>query len=144
MNTPLRLIPFGLTACLKSLLVLVLCSFAITQAEAQVAPNKTYQDWQSVENGADLEDFSWRVVACGQENCILFSVFNEQPVDRVIDFHAVIADPLSGNSFEFDFNEMVPAVTSIKADCSGAFFPNLKVALPNGYDPKTITVTISY
>jgi hypothetical protein len=113
---------------------------------AQTKPEPVvYQDWITLEESLTLIDVSYRVIKCSNAIQIHLLVFNENNIDQTAHFELEIINNSNKVSFKKEINYATTKATIYKAECdSDNSLDKLKFELPSNFDPKNITVKITY
>ncbi len=110
------------------------------------APQKetVYQDWLKLGESSNHVDVFYRVVKCESVNQVHLLVFNESGIDQLAKFSLLIADE-NGKRFTRNITFSTKNAGMYQADCgSDASLKDLRINVPEGYDPARLDVKITF
>ena len=128
---------------LKKILLIVIIISAGTAAFAQtssIAAEKVYKEWNVLPGTKNMVEIFYSVVKCNGVNKINLMVFNDGAGDGEIEIALAITN--DADDRHFSFNKKFSARKGVfhKATCESDALSELKITLPDGYDPSRITV----
>lgn len=105
-----------------------------------------HQGWTALEESPNYIDVSYSVMECnGGSPEIFLHVFNENPKAQSVNFTITIVNPATSQSTKYSVKNLQMDVGEMtQAECGSLANQNLKVALPKGYDPAKVTLSITY
>ena len=127
----------------QKLLFILLISCLSTAAFAQpspVAAEKVYKEWQVLPNSKNMVEIFYCIVKCDGVNKINLMIFNDSDSDQDITVSLEITN--TADKQHFSVRKAFSAKKGVfhKATCDSANLPELKIALPDTYDPLGISV----
>ena len=128
---------------LKHLLVLFTLLFVISFG---TTAQTTYQNWTALPDSPSHLEVSWSTCQCspliGDE--IRLFVFNESGNARTADFTLTISDAGQTDVTYTVAGLSLVAGQSTLAGCGTTFPVELATLVPSGFDPNTLTISITY
>ena len=107
----------------------------------------TYQNWTALPDSPTHLEVSWSTSKCipilGADE-IRLNVFNESGAARTADFTLTISDAGQTDVIYVVSGLSLTAGKSIQADCGETVPPELIIPVPAGFNPSTLTISISY
>lgn len=92
-----------------------------------------------------LIDVSYRVIKCDAAAQIHLMVFNENTTDQTAHFDLEITNTDTGEKFTKEISFAAKKATVFKALCdSDASLDALKINLPDNYNPKALTLKLTF
>lgn len=126
---------------LVPLIAILMALPAITKAQSPVI----YKEWALLGESKTFLDVSYRIIKCTSVVQIHLNVFNESPNDQTATFDVEVTNNSDGLKFTKTITHSLKLATMYKADCdSDSSLEDLKIDLPNGYDPTNITTKITF
>jgi hypothetical protein len=105
-----------------------------------------YQDWTKLPDSPTHLEVSWKTTKCSplEADQIRLFVFNESGNARTADFTLTISDQGQSNVTHTVAGFALTAGQSVTANCGSGIIPELTIDIPNGFDPNTLTISITY
>lgn len=129
----------------KLLLGLVLFLTATISASAQSSAEKIYKDWSDHIESKNIVDVSYRILKCNGVDQVHFLVFNENTIDQQVAFSVEITNEATKAKVTKEVSFAATKATIYKAECdSDSKLANLKLTLPEGYNPETTSIKITF
>ena len=130
---------------LKKLLLFILVSTLSVASFAQFSPisaEKVYKDWQVLANSdsKNMVEIFYCVVKCDGINKVQLMVFNDGTGDREVDISLEIKNTAGDQGISVKKKFLAQKGIFHKATCDSDKFSELKITLPDSYDPLGISV----
>ena len=128
---------------LKKLLLFILVYTLAIASFAQSSPisaEKVYKDWQVLANTKNSVEIFYCIVKCDGVNKVQLMVFNDGTADAEIDISLEIQNSTGGQGFAVKKKFQAQKGVFHKANCDSDKLNELKITLPDSYDPLGITV----
>ncbi len=128
---------------LKKLLFILLISSLTTAAFAQPSPvvaEKVYKEWQVLPNIKNGVEIFYCIVKCGGVNKVQLMIFNDGNADQDIQFALDITNTADQQHFTVSKNFAAKKGIFHKATCDSEALSDLKIILPDTYDPNVTSV----
>ena len=116
------------------------------QANAQAAGNETIMPWTALEEADFYFDVSFTVVKCNPVSKpeILLNAFNEGGNVDAVGFTLKLTDK-DGNEATVEIEKFtIGQAEMFIASCSTSDYENLRFEVPEGLDPSSISIDITY
>ncbi len=111
------------------------------------SPNPTiYQNWQALPDSPSHLEVAWSTCKCSATSSdeIRLSVFNESGDDQTANFTLTISDQGQSDVTYSVSNLNLTGGQTFHADCGNNSNADLSTNVPAGFDPNTLTITITY
>lgn len=130
----------------KILFVLLLLVVNLNVASAQDQGGVIYKDWLHIAERPDYVDVSARIIKCDNANTnqVHFFIFNEGAENSNVKFTVTITNLKTNESFSREVTHKVDRAVMLRAMCGDETLNDLKVDIPNGYDPTNISISITF
>ena len=128
---------------LKKLLLFILVSTLASASFAQSSPisaEKVYKDWEVLANTRDMVEIFYCIVKCEGVNKVQLMVFNDGTGDREVDISLEIKNTAGDQGISVKKKFLAQKGIFHKATCDSDKFSELKITLPDSYDPLGISV----
>ena len=128
---------------LKKLLLFILVSTLSIASFAQSSPisaEKVYKDWEVLANTKDMVEIFYCIVKCDGVNKVQLMVFNDGTGDREVDISLEIKNAASDQGISVKKKFFAQKGIFHKATCDSDKLSELKITLPDSYDPLGISV----
>jgi hypothetical protein len=121
------------------LLVSTLSSAAFAQPSPVVA-DKVYKEWQVLPNSRNMVEVFYCVVKCNGVNKVQLMVFNDGTADSNVEVSLDITNTADGEHFSVTKTLTAKKGVFHKATCDSEALSELKIALPDNYDPAKLSI----
>ena len=128
---------------LKKVLFIILIGTLTTASFAQPSPvsaEKVYKEWQVLPDSKNNVEIFYCVVKCNGVNKINLMIFNDSASDQEIQFSLDITNLADNKHFSVSRKFSAKKGAFHKATCDSEMLSELKIALPDTYDPSGIAV----
>ena len=121
-----------------------LLAFGLNTTSLVAQDPAVHSEWVALEESPKLIDVSYRVITCtGANPEIHFNVFNENASAQSLSFSLEITDNGSGNKTTVSVTNLSLSSAEMRiASCDA--YPELKIAVPDGFNPSNLSLHISY
>lgn len=128
------------------LLLVVNLNVASAQDQGQGQGGVIYKDWLHIAERPDYVDVSARIIKCDNSNTnqVHFFIFNEGAENSNVKFTVTITNLKTNESFSKEVTHKVDRAVMLRAMCGDETLNDLKVDIPNGYDPTNISISITF
>lgn len=106
----------------------------------------TYQNWQALPDSPTHLEVSWCTCQCTPSDAdeIRLFVFNESGNARTADFTLTVSDQGQADVTYNVSNLNLSPGSAIQADCGGSAPSELSTNVPTGFNPSTLSISITY
>lgn len=122
---------------------LLLFSILTTGALAQPSPvsaEKVYKEWQVFPDSKNNVEIFYSIVKCNGVNQVNLMIFNDGANDQEVRFSIEIANNTDNQHFSVSRKFSAQKKVFHKATCESDAPGELKIVLPDAFDPSGITV----
>lgn len=127
----------------KKIFCILLISSLSTSVSAQTSPAQketVYKDWQMLSDSKNVVEIFYCVVKCNGENKIYLKIFNDGIADQDINVALEIMNNADSKSFTISKKIAAKKRVFHIATCDSDTLSELKITLPNNFDPSGISV----
>ena len=131
------------TFMFKRLLFIVLVSVASTASYSQPSPvsaETVYKEWQVLPDSKNMVEIFYCVVKCNGVNKVQLMVFNDGAMDQNIQISLAIINNTDNQTISVNKKFHAQKGVFHKATCDSDLLSELKIVLPDSYDPFNISV----
>jgi hypothetical protein len=135
----------GKAICRMIFLLAIICSSLNAQSQNLPEVPVVYKNWLILGESNSHLDVSSRVVRCDAVNKVELKVISENNTNAVLHCTVTITNPKNGEKLTREINMAVTSFQTLAPSCgAGNPLPDLKIDLPESFDPMNIMTTIIF
>jgi len=105
-----------------------------------VVASVVYKEWQVLPNSKNMVEIFYSIVKCGNENKVNLMIFNDSSSDQDIQFALDIINTADNQHFTVTKKFSAKKGVFHKAVCDNEALSELKISLPDTYNPSGISI----